>query len=117
MGGILANVSTLLMLVGFPQSPATAGKGGRVRGIPRRPSIEAIRAVSSPQTKARGIPLENGPVHESARVSLVRIANDIFHLSLGIAGKLPFVSRGKPCSAPTSQAGAQHHIKQTFSRA
>ncbi len=28
------------------------GKGGRVRGMPRRPSMLAIRAVSSPQTKA-----------------------------------------------------------------
>ena len=48
----LAKVSTLLMLVGLPHRPLTAGKGGRGRGIPRLPSIEAIRAVSSPQTKA-----------------------------------------------------------------
>lgn len=32
--------------------PASAGKGGRIRGIPLLPSIEAISAVSSPQTKA-----------------------------------------------------------------
>ncbi len=50
--GTLAKVSTLFMHVGLPQSPDTAGKGGRTRGIPRLPSIEAIRAVSSPQTKA-----------------------------------------------------------------
>ena len=40
------------MLVGLPQRPETAGKGGRVRGMPRRPSMDAIKAVSSPQTKA-----------------------------------------------------------------
>ncbi len=50
--GTLAQVSTLLMLVGFPQSPLSAGYGGRGRGMPRLPSIEAISAVSSPQTKA-----------------------------------------------------------------
>ena len=49
---MLASVSTLLMLVGLPQRPLTAGNGGRVRGMPRLPSIEAISAVSSPQTKA-----------------------------------------------------------------
>ncbi len=50
--GTLAHVSTLLMLVGLPQRPLTAGNGGRVRGMPRLPSMEAISAVSSPQTKA-----------------------------------------------------------------
>ena len=52
MTGMLASVSTLLMTVGLPQSPLTAGKGGRGRGVPRWPSMEASRAVSSPQTKA-----------------------------------------------------------------
>ena len=35
-----------------PRPPFTAGKGGRGRGIPRLPSMEFSRAVSSPQTKA-----------------------------------------------------------------
>jgi hypothetical protein len=52
MVGTLANVSTLLMSVGQPKRPSTAGYGGRGRGDPRLPSIEAIRAVSSPQTNA-----------------------------------------------------------------
>ena len=47
-----ARVSTLLMTVGLPHSPLWAGKGGLGRGMPRWPSIEAIIAVSSPQTKA-----------------------------------------------------------------
>ncbi len=47
-----AMVSTLLTMVGFWKSPATDGNGGRGRGMPRRPSTEAMRAVSSPQTKA-----------------------------------------------------------------
>jgi len=50
--GTLAQVSTLLMFVGHPQSPELAGKGGRGRGMPLRPSMDAMRAVSSPQTKA-----------------------------------------------------------------
>ena len=50
--GTLANVSTLLITVGLPQRPLCVGYGGRMRGCPRWPSIEWIRAVSSPQTKA-----------------------------------------------------------------
>src|SRR5512138_1877499 len=50
--GILAQVSTLLMLVGLSQSPLTAGNGGRGFGSPAFPSSDLIRAVSSPQTKA-----------------------------------------------------------------
>ena len=52
MAGSVASVSTLSMIVGRPHRPETAGYGGRVRGMPRRPSMLAIRAVSSPQTKA-----------------------------------------------------------------
>jgi len=50
--GTLARVSTLLMHVGFPSRPDWTGKGGLGLGIPLFPSIEASRAVSSPQTKA-----------------------------------------------------------------
>ncbi len=50
--GTLAQVSTLLMLVGLPHKPLRTGKGGRCLGIPLFPSMEAISAVSSPQTKA-----------------------------------------------------------------
>ena len=42
----------MLTSVGLPQRPDSAGKGGRSRGIPRRPSTEAISPVSSPQTNA-----------------------------------------------------------------
>ncbi len=50
--GIFASVSTLLITVGLSQRPFTAGKGGRGRGMPLLPSIEASKAVSSPHTKA-----------------------------------------------------------------
>ncbi len=50
--GTEAKVSTLLIQVGFPHRPDWAGNGGRYLGIPLLPSIEAISAVSSPQTKA-----------------------------------------------------------------
>ena len=49
---MLAKVSTLLSTVGLPHRPLTAGNGGRGRGSPRLPSMEAISAVSSPQTNA-----------------------------------------------------------------
>ena len=47
--GTLAIDSTLLMTVGPPYRPATAGKGGLSRGWPRKPSRESSSAVSSPQ--------------------------------------------------------------------
>ncbi len=50
--GTLAKVSTLLIRVGHPNRPLTAGYGGRGRGVPRLPSTDWIRAVSSPHTKA-----------------------------------------------------------------
>ncbi len=52
MCGRLASVSTLLMTVGLPNNPLVDGKGGRIRGKPRYFLIEAISAVSSPQTNA-----------------------------------------------------------------
>ena len=52
MCGTAASVSTLLIVVGWPNTPATAGNGGLMRGLPRRPSSEFISAVSSPQMYA-----------------------------------------------------------------
>ena len=49
---ILAIVSTLLIEVGFCHTPDTAGKGGFGDGMPRLPMMEAMSAVSSPQTNA-----------------------------------------------------------------
>src|SRR5271165_6066204 len=50
IGAMLARVSTLLMRVGQLQRPLSAGNGGRGLGVPRLPSIDAMSAVSSPQT-------------------------------------------------------------------
>src|SRR5688500_20205321 len=52
MCGTAASVSTLLIVVGWPNNPAAAGNGGLMRGLPRRPSSEFIKAVSSPQMYA-----------------------------------------------------------------
>ncbi len=51
MSGTVNRVSTLLMTVGRPHTPASVGKGGLGRGIARRPSSDSISAVSSPRTK------------------------------------------------------------------
>ena len=50
--GTFASVSTLLINVGLPNKPLFAGNGGFGLGIPLSPSIDAIKAVSSPHTKA-----------------------------------------------------------------
>ncbi len=50
MRGTLAYDSTLLTLDGLPNTPACAGKGGRILGMPRESSTEEMRPVSSPQT-------------------------------------------------------------------
>ena len=51
IGTTAKSVSTLLMTVGLPKRPDSTGKGGRVRGIARCPSIDSSSAVSSPSTK------------------------------------------------------------------
>ena len=52
MIGTEASVMTLLMMVGWPNSPAIAGSGGLKRTIPRLPSRLSSIAVSSPQMYA-----------------------------------------------------------------
>jgi hypothetical protein len=61
----LAKVSTLFMFVGLDQSPALAGNGGLVLGIPLCPSIEAMSAVST-ANKGSGA-LFNGDVKIHSR--------------------------------------------------
>ena len=52
IAGILANVSTLFKQVGEFHRPRFEGIYVFILGSPRLPSIEFIRAVSSPHTKA-----------------------------------------------------------------
>ena len=49
IGGTVAIVWTLLISVGEPYKPLTAGKGGLERGCPRLPSRDSSSADSSPQ--------------------------------------------------------------------
>ena len=52
MRGTLAQVSTLFRTVGQFQSPLSVERMYFTRGSPARPSMEAMRAEDSPQTKA-----------------------------------------------------------------
>uniref|UniRef100_A0A8D8PQS4 Uncharacterized protein n=1 Tax=Cacopsylla melanoneura TaxID=428564 RepID=A0A8D8PQS4_9HEMI len=52
ISGATATVSTLDTVVGHPNTPTSAGKGGFRRGLPCFPSMDSIRAVSSPQMYA-----------------------------------------------------------------
>ena len=76
--GTFARVSTLLMMVGRSKTPRSNGNGGFWRGSPRFPSIEAISAVSSPQTNApapirismsneNGVPMTRSPRSPDSR--------------------------------------------------
>src|SRR5437899_11335286 len=58
MCGTLAKVSALLITVGPPQRPTTAGNGGRIRGMPRLPSSDSISADSSPTSYAPAPPCQ-----------------------------------------------------------
>src|SRR3979411_1035991 len=49
IGAAAISVSTLLMVVGIPNTPDTAANGGFMRGFPRRPSSEFMSAVSAPE--------------------------------------------------------------------
>jgi hypothetical protein len=51
IGGMLAKVSTLLISVGWPHRPFSAGNGGRGRGEPRLPSMSHERGLFA-KTKA-----------------------------------------------------------------
>ena len=46
--GTAASVSTLFTVVGIPNAPACAGKGGFAQGSARFPMSEFMRPVSSP---------------------------------------------------------------------
>ena len=50
--GATATDSTLFTVVGHPNRPTAAGKGGFTRGFPCLPSMDSIKAVSSPQMYA-----------------------------------------------------------------
>ncbi|MNR69211.1 hypothetical protein D3C85_1943020 [compost metagenome] len=52
MGTVVAIDSTLFTTVGQLYKPAIAGKGGLIRGLPRLPSKDSNKAVSSPQIYA-----------------------------------------------------------------
>lgn len=52
MLGATATVSTLVTVVGQPNTPTSAGNGGFSRGLPCLPSSDSMRAVSSPQMYA-----------------------------------------------------------------
>src|SRR5690606_1598436 len=80
--GIDAIDSTLFTTVGFCHKPFTAGKGGLIRGFPRLPSRDSIKAVSSPQiyapppqctcrSKSYPEPLMFLPNHPAAYASLM----------------------------------------------
>src|SRR4030043_265279 len=52
INGTEPKLFTLLIMVGFPSSPARGGNGGRGRGMPRRLPTDAIHQVFLPPTKA-----------------------------------------------------------------
>ena len=52
MRGTLEKVSTLFRTVGRAHRPFSTVRGGFTRGMPRLPSMEAVRAEPSPHTKA-----------------------------------------------------------------
>ena len=66
-----------------------------------------------------GIPLQDGAVHKCPRVSLIRIAADIFLIRFICRRELPFQSCRKSCAASSSQAAVQkdlNHILRLFLR-
>src|SRR5579862_6392941 len=77
MCGTLAKVSALLITVGPPHSPTTAGKGGRIRGMPRLPSSDSISAGAAVPVNIEIAPAaENIFPDEALRI---RIADRLLH--------------------------------------
>ncbi len=71
-----------------------------------------------------GVGLKDRAVHKSARIAFVGIAQDIFHVAFGLAGKRPLHACGKTAAAAAAQARCGHfgndlvglHFKQGFGR-
>ena len=94
-----------MIKVGFPQSPDSAGNGGRNFGIPLSPWIEAISAVSSPFDHPEWERFQNHPIHERPRIALVAVADDKLGFGCLFLHDPPFCAGRKPRAAASSQAG------------
>ena len=81
MWGALAIVSALLMTVGPPYSPTTAGKGGLMRGTPRLPSSDSMSADSFADLVGAGTGLGDD-VEVDTRAEDV-LAQEAFLIGLG----------------------------------
>ena len=51
------------------------------------------------------VALQYAAVHKCARIALVRIADNIFFVALGVFGKLPFHTGWEAAAATTAQTG------------
>ncbi len=62
------------------------------------------------------ISFKNGTIHECARVSFIRVADDIFLRTWSILLELPLHARREACSASSAQAGLLHDIDDFLRR-
>src|SRR4030043_234430 len=90
--GTVAYVLTLFREVGFSQSPEATDRGGLTRGIPLLPSIEYIRALPSPQTKAPAPCIISTSKLNS--LPMILLPSSLRSLACAIAIRSRFTARG-----------------------
>ena len=91
---------TLLMFVGFCQSPAAAGNGGLKRGVERFPSIASIMAVSSPATYES--PVSETSASNEKSLSRMLVPSKPISYAWSMASLVASIGRSCPCLMNTT---------------
>jgi len=60
------------------------------------------------------IAFQHAPVHESAGVAFVRVADNIFDIAGSLTGEAPLETGGEASAAPAAQLGIQHDLNDLF---
>ena len=75
---------------------------------------DGVSANRHPFQDSVGITFQFGPVHVSARVAFITIANDVFDVADGAADKTPLGSGRKTGAAASSQGGLLYFFEHFF---
>ena len=102
------------------QEPRLAGLLHRARDVAHRQRVfvadidvalagaDRVGADDHPFEDQVGISLQEAAVHVGAGIALVRVADDILGLALGLAGLIPLPARRESAAAPAPEVGLDH---------
>ena len=67
--------------------------------------VDGFGCDDHPFYDSMGIGFEDTPIHKGSRIPLIRIAQDVFHVTGAFKGKFPFDTGGEAGAPPASQTG------------